>query len=194
MAFGRVDTRCRISWGCFDGRPCALTERLGLSEVAAIEAERKHFVTEVERLKAEKAELDAQLAHERADLIEVQGQKSLQDLGLFRYHHPASSSVMLKDELDRVQAEITDTVRAKRAISAMTNFTFNNSAAKGRNFVSDMSRIMLRATTPRNRGCNHCPCRLAVSRSACARNAGQAQICRHVSEFVTARGCGNDRS
>ncbi len=51
---------------------------------------------------------------------------------------------MRDDELDRVQAEINDMVRAERAISATTTFTFDDSGAKGRKFVSDMSRIMLR--------------------------------------------------
>jgi hypothetical protein len=100
---------------------------------------------EIERGKQEVAKLDQQIQQASRDLVEVAARVELQDVGLYQYHHPAESSVALKNELDSVQALINRCVRDKAAIAATTNFTFNNSGAKGRKFVSDISRIMLRA-------------------------------------------------
>lgn len=61
--------------------------------------------------------------------------------------------MQLKDELLRVQSAIKQSVKDKTAITATTNFTFNNSAAQGRKFVSDMSRIMLRAYNAEAENC-----------------------------------------
>src|SRR5262249_18479603 len=52
-----------------------------------------------------------------------------------------------------VRAAIKRCVREKGAISASANFTFGNSAAQGRKFVADMSRIMLRAYNAEAENC-----------------------------------------
>ena len=41
----------------------------------------------------------------------------------------------------------------KTAVQASTTFTFNNSAAKGRKFVADMSKMMLRAYNAEAENC-----------------------------------------
>ena len=72
---------------------------------------------------------------------------------MYQYHHPAESSVALRNELDSVRAAIKRCVRDKGAISATANFTYNNSSTQGRKFVSDMSRIMLRAYNAEAENC-----------------------------------------
>lgn len=59
----------------------------------------------------------------------------------------------LKDELLRVQSAIKQAVREKTAITATANFTFNDSTVEGCKFVSDMSRIMLRAYNAEAENC-----------------------------------------
>jgi hypothetical protein len=61
--------------------------------------------------------------------------------------------VELSAALDTVRADIKRCVQFKDAISANTDFTFNNSAAKGRKFVNDMSRVMLRAYNAEAENC-----------------------------------------
>nr|WP_271211650.1 DUF4041 domain-containing protein [Rhodococcus wratislaviensis]GLK37798.1 hypothetical protein GCM10017611_46630 [Rhodococcus wratislaviensis] len=121
-----------------------LVDRMGLAGVAALDAESTRLTADVTRLRQEKVELDQQITAARGALVEAQGLQELQSVGLYRYHHPAETSVQLEDELLRVQSAIKQAVKDKTAITATTNFTFNNSAAQGRKFVSDMSRIMLR--------------------------------------------------
>ena len=131
----------------------ALLERVGALELVEIEAEVGRVRAALDQLRAEKSQLEQQIRDERQQLVEVQGEVQLHDVGLYRYHHPAESSVALREELGRVQAHIKDCVRAKSAILANTNFFFNNSAAQGRKFVNEMSRIMLRAYNAEAENC-----------------------------------------
>ena len=78
---------------------------------------------------------------------------NFKDVGIYQYHHPAESSVALRNELDSVRAAIKRCVREKSAISGSANVTFGDSAAQGREFVSDMSRIMLRAYNAEAENC-----------------------------------------
>ena len=67
------------------------------------------------------------------------------DSGLTNYKHPAESSLELGGLLSDVRSQVKEMIRNKSAIRAADNFTFNNSASKGRKFVADMSKMMLRA-------------------------------------------------
>ncbi|PQD99902.1 DUF4041 domain-containing protein [Mycobacterium sp. EPG1] len=131
----------------------AVIERVGALSLIEVEAETERLRVELAQLRAAKADLDRQISDEQQQLVEVQGQRELQDVGLYEYHHPAESSVDLRTELDRVRAEIKEAVREKLAIHASTGFHFNNSAAQGRKFVNEMSRIMLRAYNAEAENC-----------------------------------------
>ena len=67
------------------------------------------------------------------------------DSGLTNYKHPAESSLELGGLLSDVRSQVKEMIRNKSAIRVADNFTFNNSASKGRKFVADMSKMMLRA-------------------------------------------------
>ena len=67
------------------------------------------------------------------------------DSGLTNYRHPAESSLELGGLLSDVRSQVKEMIRSKSAIRTADNFTFNNSASKGRKFVADMSKMMLRA-------------------------------------------------
>ncbi|AGB23008.1 small-conductance mechanosensitive channel [Mycobacterium sp. JS623] len=123
----------------------AALARVHAMELVDVEAEVKRQEAEVQRLRAEKASLESEIEQARSDLVETQGLVQLQDVGLYDYHHPAESSVALREQLDAVRGRIKQFANPKSAIMANHNFTFNNSAAQGRRFVDQMSRIMLRA-------------------------------------------------
>ena len=67
------------------------------------------------------------------------------DSGLTNYKHPAESSLELGGLLSDVRSQVKEMIRNKSAIRAADNFTFNNSASKGRKFVAVMSKMLLRA-------------------------------------------------
>jgi hypothetical protein len=87
----------------------------------------------------------ADLQHARDSLIDVNAAIELQSVGLFDFEHPAETSAALATQLEQLRFAIKEEVRLKKAVSASTGFTFNNSVAQGRKFVSDMSKVLLRA-------------------------------------------------
>lgn len=94
------------------------------------------------------AELEAALATAPAgagDVIELNDQRVLQDVGIYRYHHPLEDAAAYKDRLRELEAQIDSVVKAGQAVLAADLFTFDGSLAKGRKMVGDLSKLMLRA-------------------------------------------------
>ncbi len=105
---------------------------------------------EIEVLRARVADLEAELAQLRqtsdiADLVVLDDARVLQEVGIYRYHHPLESAAGYKDRLAELDRRIGQHVAHGKAILANDMFTFNNSLAKGRKMVADLSRLMLRA-------------------------------------------------
>lgn len=69
----------------------------------------------------------------------------LQTVGIYRYHHPLENAAGHRQHLDRLTLRIAESVKAGTAIAASNLFAFDNSLAKGRKMVADLSALMLRA-------------------------------------------------
>ncbi|MFI0718114.1 DUF4041 domain-containing protein [Streptomyces sp. NPDC021224] len=80
-----------------------------------------------------------------ADLVDLDDQRALQDVGIYRYHHPLENAAAYKDRLRSLEDRIGEAVKGSRAILAADMFTFDGSLARGRRLVGDLSRLMLRA-------------------------------------------------
>lgn len=106
--------------------------------VSTARAELEQIRSATERARREQTETQSQLLNVRAAF-------NLQEVALYDYEHPAESSAKLADELSVVRQKIKDAIRDKKAATATQNFTFNDSAAKGRHFVDQMTRTMLAA-------------------------------------------------
>jgi Domain of unknown function (DUF4041)/T5orf172 domain len=94
------------------------------------------------------AELEAALAAQttaRGGVIELSDQRVLQDVGIYRYHHPLENAAAYKERLAQLEGQIGEAVKSGRAVLAADLFTFDGSLAKGRKMVADLSRLMLRA-------------------------------------------------
>ena len=79
------------------------------------------------------------------DTVILSDERILQDVGIYRYHHPLENAVMFKERLDDLATRIADLVRAGGAIEKSNLFTFDNSLAKGRKMTGDLAKLMLRA-------------------------------------------------
>lgn len=106
-------------------------------------------------LKAELTRLRARLADAAADddVVSLDDQKVLQDVGIYRYHHPLENAAGYQAELERIELEIAEMVREQAAIEVSSTFTFENSLAAGRTLSSDLGKLMLRAY---NAECDNC--------------------------------------
>jgi hypothetical protein len=99
-------------------------------------------------LEAENAALRARLETIGADadtVVELNDERVLQDVGIYRYHHPLENAVEYRARLDGVGARIAELVKAGTAIEKSNMFTFDGSLSKGRSFTNDLARLMLRA-------------------------------------------------
>lgn len=80
-----------------------------------------------------------------AEAVELSDQRVLQDVGIYRYHHPLENAAAYKDRLRELEGQVDTAIKSGRAILAAEMFTFSGSLAKGRKLVGDLSKLMLRA-------------------------------------------------
>ena len=99
-------------------------------------------------LEAENAALRARLevaGTEANDVVLLDDERVLQEVGIYRYHHPLENAVAYKDRLDELATRIAEMVKADGAIEKSNMFTFNGSLAQGRKMTKDLANLMLRA-------------------------------------------------
>ena len=99
-------------------------------------------------LESENEALRASLALNQGDadeLVELDDERVLQSVGIYRYHHPLESAASYKLRLEALRKRIVELVKAGKAIEKSNMFTFDNSLAKGRRMTNDLARLMLRA-------------------------------------------------
>ncbi|MDQ0709022.1 hypothetical protein QFZ52_001674 [Arthrobacter woluwensis] len=101
----------------------------------------------LEDLEAENARLRERLrvVLSNTDLIQLDDQKVLQEVGVYRYHHPLEDSAAYLPRLKDVDARAVALIREGIAIQKSNSFTFDNSIAKGRRMADDLAKLMLRA-------------------------------------------------
>lgn len=91
-----------------------------------------------------RARLDAVAAGGEGAVV-LDDERVLQDVGIYRYHHPLENAVAYRERLDELAGRIADLVRTGGAIEKSNLFTFDNSLAKGRKMTTDLAKLMLRA-------------------------------------------------
>ena len=106
--------------------------------------------TGCEELRARIAELEAEvnrLESTTADsgIVDLDDERVLQEVGIYRYHHPLENAAEYKDLLAALDEQIKEMVKQGGAVLASDMFTFNNSLAKGRKMTGEFSKLMLRA-------------------------------------------------
>ena len=97
-------------------------------------------------LEAENASLRERLAAVSDEVyVDLNDQRVLQDVGIYRYHHPLESAAGYVQRLNEIEQRIAEVVKSGRAIVKSNMFTFDNSLAKGRKMSDDLGKLMLRA-------------------------------------------------
>lgn len=108
------------------------------ADLAAFEARKQAVVDDIASERQKRDEL-------KENVVDLEEMVNLNDYGLYNFENPAADSVHYGDELKRVKTRIKGMVKDKTATSASTTWTVDNSVAKGRKMVNDMSRLLLRA-------------------------------------------------
>lgn len=110
------------------------------SERDALRARVADLEREIDRLVAERAGSASGI-----DPVELDDERVLQEVGIYRYHHPLENAAAYKQKLVVLDERIKGMVKRGEAVLASDMFTFNNSLAKGRRMTSEFSKLMLRA-------------------------------------------------
>lgn len=110
----------------------------------ATEAENeRRLAARVEELETELRELKA--ATPAPGTVDLDDERVLQEVGIYRYHHPLETAAEYRDQLASLNEQIKEQVKRGEAVLASDMFTFNNSLAKGRKMTGEFSKLMLRA-------------------------------------------------
>ncbi|MFD4505992.1 hypothetical protein [Streptomyces sp. NPDC058457] len=64
-------------------------------------------------------------------MIDLSDQRALQDVGIYRYHHPLENAAAYRARLRSVEGQIDHVIKTGRAILAADMFTFDGSLARG---------------------------------------------------------------
>jgi hypothetical protein len=99
-------------------------------------------------LEAENAALRTRLNSLGTDpnnVVVLDDERVLQDVGIYRYHHPLENAIAYRERLDDIATRIAETIKAGAAIEKSNMFTFDGSLAKGRAMTNDLAKLMLRA-------------------------------------------------
>lgn len=110
-------------------------------------ASEAQLLARIDELERKNAELLTQLtsAVDTDELVILDDDQVLQQVGIYRYHHPLENAAAYKERLDELGTRIAEMVKSGGAIEASNMFTYDNSLAKGRKMVQDLGRLMLRA-------------------------------------------------
>lgn len=106
------------------------------------------FRDRLDRVEAENEQLRSYLsraAHADDGAVQLDDQKVLQEVGIYRYHHPLENAVAYVPRLKDIETRAAQMVRNEHAIEASNMFAFDNSLAKGRKMTGDLAKLMLRA-------------------------------------------------
>ena len=101
----------------------------------------------VAQLEVENASLRAKLeaAQSRNEVVILDDERILQEVGIYRYHHPLEDAAAYRERLAALDVRIAECVKSGEAIKMSKTFTFDNSLAKGRRMATDLGKLMLRA-------------------------------------------------
>lgn len=156
----RVDRLGLLSVVELESRRASLeAETATLAE--SLERERAQAAAEVERetadtrareeravsdLQLRQRDLTAQLDQLHKEVVVTEEASLLQEVGLYEYRHPLTDAVAYQAELKRLQDMIkVMALKDGGAVLASTDWTVNNSRAKGRAMVREYSKLVLRA-------------------------------------------------
>ena len=123
------------------------SEPVSSDSASADAADVAHLLDELATLRAQVAHLTEAggASAAAAEVVDLDDERVLQEVGIYRYHHPLENSEAYRDKLKDLQERVKDMIKAGDAILASEMFTFDNSLAKGRKMTSDLSKLMLRA-------------------------------------------------
>lgn len=105
--------------------------------------------TESKKIVAKKQEdlnkIEKQIEEKKKQLICMDEEVLVQEFGLYTPKYDFASALDYKEELAKIRQVQKDLIKEKKAVLGNTEWTVNNSKAKGKKMVSDTQKLLLRA-------------------------------------------------
>lgn len=89
--------------------------------------------------------IEKQIAEKKKQLICMDDEILVQEFGLYTPQYDFASALDYKEELSQIRQVQKDLIKEKAAVLGNTEWTVNNSKAKGKKMVSDTQKLLLRA-------------------------------------------------
>ena len=89
--------------------------------------------------------IEKQIAEKKKQLICMDDEILVQEFGLYTPQYDCASALDYKEELSKIRQVQKDLIKEKEAVLGNTEWTVNNSKAKGKKMVSDTQKLLLRA-------------------------------------------------
>ena len=118
------------------------SELLGSERAASVESADARIALLESEIRALRLQLETMGS---VDTVEFNDEKVLQEVGIYRYHHPLENAEIYHDRLNELSARIATVVKSGRAIETAELFTYGGSLAKGSKMTNDLGKLMLRA-------------------------------------------------
>lgn len=131
-----------------DDAPAVVPRSSGQQTDCSVPIAARSVDYQIALLEAENAALRARLegiGTNAPEFVLLDDDRILQDVGIYRYHHPLENALAYRGRLDSLATRIVEMVKAEVAIEKSNMFTFDGSLAKGRRMTSDLGKLMLRA-------------------------------------------------
>ncbi|MXX47778.1 MAG: DUF4041 domain-containing protein [Chloroflexi bacterium] len=115
-------------------------------QIEQLEEMREQLRKEHEQEERELAEVRQEHAKLRVEVVELREEAILQEVGVYDYRHPMENASDYKEALTELRRQIKGLARDGDAVSTTdSNWTVNDSKAKGRKMIRDTSKLLLRA-------------------------------------------------
>ena len=118
------------------------SDKLAVDRLSYLEAENRELKLKLESMSGAVS-----------DCVVLSDELVLQEVGIYRYHHPLESAAEYQERLTELDSEIADFIKLGRAIEKSNMFTYDNSLAKGRKMADDLAKLMLRAYNAEAENC-----------------------------------------
>jgi hypothetical protein len=118
------------------------SDKLAVDRLSYLEAENRELKLKLESMSGAVSEC-----------VVLSDELVLQEVGIYRYHHPLESAAEYQECLAELDSEIAEFIKLGRAIEKSNMFTYDNSLAKGRKMADDLAKLMLRAYNSEAENC-----------------------------------------
>ncbi len=115
------------------------------NKIAQLTSDAARIESDIKSKQKAASDLDAQISTKKAQVFDLDDAIIFQDFSLYKPRYDFVNSSEYKERLDKIREEQKAMIKGDTAVTGVTGWTVNNSAAKGKQMVNDTKKLLLRA-------------------------------------------------